>query len=75
VGEILIVAGNLVYTLGASVAGYKGKGPGIHQEIEKQHREKETPGTALMLVGLDIASWFSDWERIQTTDSLRKSEE
>jgi len=51
--EQLIMLGNLLYSVGASQAGYKGQGPSV-PELEKKYYEKPTAATTLMLTGLQI---------------------
>ena len=70
VGEILVLYGNLGYTLGASIEGFKDKGPAI-EELQKKYYTSPSPGIALMLQGAEITTWYGDWEKIQ----LGKTEE
>lgn len=60
VGEILIAYGNLGYTLGASVAGYKAKGPDV-EELQKLYYTKPSPGVGLMLQGITITTWYDQY--------------
>ncbi len=62
--DILLVYGNLGYALGASIEGYKGKGPDF-DALQKKYYEKPTIGVALMLQGMTITSWHDDY--IKTT--------
>lgn len=57
-GEIAIVYGNLGYTLGASIAGYQGTGPGDIKELERLYYTSPTLGIALMLQGMQITTWY-----------------
>lgn len=55
VGEILIVLGNVIYTVGASIGSYK-VGPSA-QELEKKYAINPSVDVALMLTGLHVTSW------------------
>jgi hypothetical protein len=59
VKELLILYGHLGYTLGASIGGYTGKGPGV-PELTKKYMEEPTIDTALMLQGLQTILWAED---------------
>ena len=75
VGEILTVYGNLGYSLGASIGGYQGKGPGP-EELKKLYYE--APGrvdVALMLEGLTVTTWFDNWEEQVLKDKKVEDEE
>jgi len=61
VGEILVIYGNLGYTLGASIEGHGNTGPNV-QELKKQYYTDPTVGTALMLQGIEVTNWFQDHE-------------
>jgi len=73
-GEILIAYGNLGYTLGASIAGYKGTGPSI-EELKKSYYENPTVGVALMLAAFEITNWYEDWskQKIKQEDTKEKT--
>lgn len=58
VQEILLVYGNLGYTLGASIGGFE-KGPSV-QELEKLYAENPNLAIALMLNGLTVTTWIDD---------------
>jgi hypothetical protein len=64
VGEIIIAYGNLGYTLGASVEGFKEKGPTI-DELNKMYYSNPTLGVALMIQGITVTSWYENWEKQQ----------
>lgn len=66
VGEIIIALGNLEYALGASIGGYKDKGP-TFEELQKMYYslEKEGPpriDLALMLQGHNTTSFFDIYQ-------------
>lgn len=62
VGEILITYGNLGYALGASIGGYQEKGPGTEELKKLYYSEPGRLDVALMLQGMLVTEWFSDWE-------------
>ncbi len=62
VKEILIVLGNLVYTIGASVGNYGEKGPSP-SKLEELYLLKPTIDVALMITGLNICMWQEDLEK------------
>lgn len=59
VPEILIAYGNLGYTLGASIGGYKDKGPSA-KDLELMYATKPTIDVALMLQGMTTTLWVDD---------------
>ncbi len=59
VGEIIVTYGNLGYTLGASVGGYKTKGPTM-KELEKMYYENPTIDVAMMINGGNVTGWYED---------------
>lgn len=68
VGEIIVLYGNLGYTLGASIAGYEDKGPSP-EELERMYYENNTDkkthlGVALMTQGMTTTSWYDSWKNI-----------
>ena len=67
VAEILIVLGNLSYTLGASMEGFKEKGPSM-EELQKMYYLSPTPGIALMINGVTVCLYFSDLNKIQSNN-------
>jgi len=76
VGELLVLYGNLGYTLGASIAGYKEKGPSP-EELEKLYYtgssdRKKHLGVALMLQGMTVTSWYEDWKGIQLNEDIQE---
>lgn len=73
VKEILLVYGNLGYTLGASIEGYEeGKGPN-EQQLYSMYYTKATPGVALMCQGINITTWLDDINNIEIGGSYEKS--
>ena len=71
VGSILINYGNLGYTLGASIQGYKDEGPSV-EELNKMYYSNPSLGIALMLQGVTIVSWFSSWEEQQVKKETKE---
>lgn len=62
VSELLIIYGNLGYSLGASIGGYKDKGPSL-EELEKlYYAEPKRLDVALMLQGILITDWLTTYE-------------
>lgn len=79
IGEIIIAYGNLGYALGASIEGFKGKGPSV-EEVEKEYYANPGKiGFALMLAGLTTCTWYDSYmEQAQQNNEARnkdKSEE
>lgn len=70
VGETIIALGNLMYSLGASIGGYKDKGPG-HEELSKMYYEKNPPtvDVALMLQGLQTTTWYDTYQELMLQES------
>jgi len=64
VGEIIIAYGNLGYTLGASIEGFDKNGPTI-EELKKMYYTNPSVGVAMMIQGIHVTSWYSDWEKLQ----------
>jgi hypothetical protein len=62
VNELLLVIGNLTYTLGASIGGHKDKGPSL-EELDKAYALKPSIDVALMLSGLQTCQWQLDLEK------------
>ncbi len=62
VKEILIVLGNLTYTLGASIGEYKDKGPGINT-LQELYLKKPTIDVAMMISGLQFQHWVLDLDK------------
>lgn len=59
VHEMIFILGKLMYSLGASLAGYTGKGPNI-EELKKLYYSKPDLNIALMLNGLTVQTWTQD---------------
>jgi hypothetical protein len=75
VGEILTVSSNLLYTLGASIGEYGEKGPGFDELKKLYYEESGRMDVALMLQGMQMATWFEDWEKLQITKDSSNSGE
>ena len=58
IAEIIIVLGNLSYTLGASIEGFKEEGPSA-EELQRMYYSDPSVGTGLMMTGITICSWYS----------------
>ena len=65
VGELLLAFGNCGYTLGASIEGYKDKGPSI-DELKELYYKNPTLGNALMMQSVEICSWFETYNKQMT---------
>jgi hypothetical protein len=58
--DLILLYGNLGYSIGASIEGIEpGQGP-ILQELEKRYYEKPTVGVAMMLQGMLTTTWHDD---------------
>lgn len=62
ISEILIVYGNLGYSLGASIGGYTEQGPGPEELKKIYYSEPKRIDVALMLQGLMITEWLDSYE-------------
>jgi len=62
-GEILIAYGNLGYTLGASIGGYKEYGPSLEELNKIYYSEPGRLDAALMITGLNVTEWYNDWQK------------
>lgn len=71
VAEILVLYGNLGYHLGASLAGFEGKGPSL-VEVKQAYYENPTVDTGLMLQGLLITDWEKDFLKQPRLSNLAK---
>lgn len=60
VQELLVLYGNLGYYIGASIAGFTGKGPSL-EEIKREYYSKPTVDVGLMLQGMLITEWEKDY--------------
>lgn len=67
VGELLLLYGNLGYSLGASIGGLQGKGPNAEELKKLYYTQPGRLDVALMLEGLTVTSWLEDWEKLQST--------
>ncbi|HUU86419.1 MAG TPA: hypothetical protein VMX17_01530 [Candidatus Glassbacteria bacterium] len=59
VKELVLLYGNLGYTIGASIGGYQDKGPS-EEEVLKMYMEKPSIDVALMAQGINITTWIDD---------------
>lgn len=60
VPQLIHFYGNLGYLIGASMAGYKEKGPSL-EELKRQYYLNPTVDIAMMLQGLTITTWEEDY--------------
>lgn len=80
VGEILIAYGNLGYTLGASIGGYKDKGPGpeelqtLYYTMQQEPLSKQI-SFALMGTGFQVLEWYDEWAQKLLKQSQDNGEE
>lgn len=75
IGEILAVTSNLIYSLGASIGEFDEKGPGIEELNRIYYSEPGRLDVAMMLQGLTMSTWFSDWEKLQTQQDKEQDNE
>ena len=73
VGEIIIVTGNLLYALGASIAGFKSNGPAIDQ-LQKMYHADPKLSTALMLQGALMTTWYDDLDKVSEPSNVPQTE-
>ena len=76
IGEIIVLYGNLGYTLGASIAGYEEKGPSP-EELEKMYYEgngskRKQLGVALMQQGMLCTSWYDSWKNVLLNEDIKE---
>lgn len=64
VGEIIIATGNLIYALGASIEKYPEKGPSFEELKKLYYMNPSKIGLAMMMQGLTMTTWWSDWEKV-----------
>jgi len=77
VPEILIAYGNLGYHLGASLAGFQGKGPDT-ATLKRFYYANPTVDVGLMLQGLMITTWEQDYHtkpQLSNMANLAKEQE
>lgn len=71
VAEILVALSNLTYTIGASIEGYEGSGPGLDALQKIYYSDPGKIGVALMLQGFTMATWFDDYKQ-QVLENIQK---
>jgi hypothetical protein len=60
VQDLVLLYGNLGYSIGASIEGIDtSQGPSV-DELQKQYYEKPTIGVAMMLQGILTTTWYDD---------------
>src|SRR5258706_7879096 len=62
VQELLLVLGNTLYTVGASIGGYGTKGPSV-KELAELYATKPSLDVALMTNGLQVTTWIEDLDK------------
>jgi len=72
VGEILVTYGNIGRTLGLAIAGHVETIPS-QEEIEIEYYKNPTPGTALVLQGLEVIGWFEKWSTPSETTKEKEN--
>lgn len=59
--DLILLYGNLGYSIGASIDGLTGSpGPSV-EELQKMYYEKPSIGVAMMLQGILTTSWHDDY--------------
>ena len=66
--EILIALANLIYSIGASIDGYKGKGPPL-EELKKMYYANPTVGISLMLQSMLMSVWAEDIDKVNKNET------
>lgn len=72
VGEIIIAVGNLCYSLGASIGGYKEKGPSVEEIQKLYYAEPGRIDVSLMAQGIIMTTWHEDWEKLQLKKDIEE---
>jgi len=78
VAEMIRVFSRLGYTIGASLAGFEGKGPADIEVLKQEYYTHPTVDIALMLQALLIDTWVEDFLQNPVLSNLNnrlKSEE
>jgi uncharacterized protein YejL (UPF0352 family) len=75
VPEIVIVFGNLGYTLGASIEGYKGTGPSQDEVMKNYYKDPDRIGNALMAQGMIITTWYDKLLKLDAEEDKPTTEE
>lgn len=60
VPEIIVAYGNLGYSLGASIEGFKGTGPSPQEVTKMYYANPGRIGNALMAQGILITTWYDN---------------
>lgn len=66
VGELIILYGNLGYSLGASIKGYESTGPNEEELKKLYYSDPKDPGIALMMQGYLTTTWFDTLKKLET---------
>jgi hypothetical protein len=72
VKDILLAYSNLGYNLGASIGGYKDKGPSV-QELELMYATNPNIAVSLMINAINMNMWVDDLEK--TVEDIKKEQE
>lgn len=59
--DLILLYGNLGYSIGASIEGLTGSPGPTADELQKTYYEKPTIGVAMMLQGILTTSWYDDY--------------
>lgn len=75
IGELIILYGNLGYSIGASAKGYEGIGPNEEELKKLYYSDPKDPGIALMMQGYIITTWFDALSKLEEQPTTNKQEE
>lgn len=67
--DLVVVWGNLGYSLGASIEGFTESGPSL-EELQQAYHQNPTIGIAMMLQGMMATLWSN-----QMTETFKKEQE
>ena len=70
--ELLVFYGNLGYHIGASMAGFKNKGPSLEVLKREYYQHGPTVDVGLMIQGLTITDWEKDYLKSPKLSRLAK---
>lgn len=73
--ELILLMGNVLYSIGASIAGYKGTAPSGANLAKLYYQNAKNPGLAMMSQGELMTTWYDDLpyaEEITTTEPEEK---
>lgn len=58
--ELIILMSNVLFSIGASIAGYKAKAPSGDVLRKLYYQNPKNPGLALMCQGEVMSTWYED---------------